>query len=203
MSRKCGSELPVYRGCGTQRRSEPKFCSIEAIVNDYIRNHRHNHPPSGLYDRLNYFRAQPSLESAVIKAARAEGPRGKLPHQKRIPNRALDKSAETLKPKIEDIKKNGADFLALHRFIRETIGSIQDIGDLTVYDTALHIGAKLDLLPQQVFLHADAREGARALGTGHGRESIEMSELPRQFQQLAPYEAEDCLCIYRRAFQNR
>ena len=35
---------------------------------------------------------------------------------------------------------------------------------LTVYDTALRIGAHLDIMPDRIYLHAGVKEGAKALG---------------------------------------
>jgi hypothetical protein len=55
-------------------------------------------------------------------------------------------------------------FEELHRVILNKIGDIQGIGELTVYDIAVRIGAELNLAPAVVFLHAGTRIGAKALG---------------------------------------
>lgn len=77
------------------------------------------------------------------------------------------------------------------------MGGIHDIGPLTIYDTALRIGAFLRLEPAVVYLHRGTREGAKAIGENHRSECLDVRELPRPFQRLKPYEIEDCLCIYK------
>jgi hypothetical protein len=65
-----------------------------------------------------------------------------------------------------------------------------------VYDTALRIGARLGLSPQQVYLHAGTRHGPEALGFDRGRSSISLDEVPPPMNGLTAEEAEDVLCIY-------
>jgi hypothetical protein len=74
---------------------------------------------------------------------------------------------------------------------------IPGIGELTVYDTALRIGAHFGLEPERVYVHAGTREGARALGFENRRTTIDMNELPEPLQRLSAREAEDMLCIYK------
>jgi hypothetical protein len=78
-----------------------------------------------------------------------------------------------------------------------TAATIWKHSELTVYDTAQRIGAYLGIKPDRIYLHAGARAGARALGLRGRAESILRQDLPREFQRLEPYEAEDCLCIYK------
>ena len=68
---------------------------------------------------------------------------------------------------------------------------------MTVYDTALRIGAYLRLEPKEIHLHTGARDGAKALGFRGGRRSLRPNELPRSLRRLKPYEIEHCLCIYK------
>lgn len=77
------------------------------------------------------------------------------------------------------------------------IGVLHGIGELTVYDTALRIGAKLGLLPKKVYLHAGTRAGARALGLNWKATSLAVRELPSELLTLTPHEIEDCLCIFK------
>jgi len=90
-------------------------------------------------------------------------------------------------------------FEDLHDAIRGAIGSIRGIGDLTVYDTAVRIGAHLGLEPQMVYLHAGTKAGARAMGLAGQGGRLAMSTLPAAFRQLSAREVEDCLCIYKDA----
>jgi hypothetical protein len=78
------------------------------------------------------------------------------------------------------------------------LGRVRGLGELYCYDTALRIGAKLELLPQMVFLHRGTRDGARALGhTDYRSANIDPHTLPRELHQLHPYEIEDFLCIFK------
>jgi hypothetical protein len=74
---------------------------------------------------------------------------------------------------------------------------VDGIGELYIYDTALRIGAKLNLLPSRIYLHAGARVGARALGFAGRLKYIELRDLPKEFQKLEPHEIEDVLCIFK------
>jgi hypothetical protein len=67
---------------------------------------------------------------------------------------------------------------------------------LTIYDTALRIGASLGLEPQSVYLHAGTRFGARRLGLDWRAETIPVSALPPPLRKLKPREIEDLLCIF-------
>ena len=88
-------------------------------------------------------------------------------------------------------------FEALHTLIEREIGGIPDIGPLTVYDVATRIGAHLQLEPEKVYLHSGTKKGARALGLGARRKSLEPAELPVEFGRLTAREIEDCLCLYK------
>ena len=52
-------------------------------------------------------------------------------------------------------------------------------------------------MPEKVYLHADTRAGAKALGISGKEKSIEPNRLPAEFQELEPYEIEDVLCIFK------
>ena len=90
-------------------------------------------------------------------------------------------------------------FEELHALLEETIGDVQGIGELMVYDTALRIGDRLGVTPRFVYLHAGTRAGALALGQDASRKRLSPEELPATFRRLTPREIEDCLCIYKEA----
>jgi len=69
------------------------------------------------------------------------------------------------------------------------------VAALTVYDIAHRIGVHFGKEPRLVYLHAGTRIGARALKIGG--DSFDPGILPRAFSRLAPFEIEDCLCIYK------
>jgi hypothetical protein len=94
-------------------------------------------------------------------------------------------------------------FEQLHRLISIKIGGIHGIGKLTIYDTAVRIGAKLNLEPKVVFLHAGTRKGARALGLDWHKEFMIRDTFPHEFKPLSASEIEDVLCIYKDRLQRR
>jgi hypothetical protein len=119
-----------------------------------------------------------------------------LDHQRRISPDALRAFAQLLLRKENDMRSCRT-FQALLALIDAESRKLWKKAELTVYDTALRIGAYLDLEPEEVYLHRGTREGAKALGFDGNRKSIRPSELPTEFQQLKPCEIEDCLCIYK------
>ena len=186
---------PSLRAIKAQRRCFPgdrKFGDMESIVRDYVENVRHR-----AMMELAAFRGMSNLRRAVEQAAlalRADGKR--LDHQRRIPEPALRAWAERLLRKTSSM---GAcqSFEALFAIVERESLHLWGVGELTVYDTALRIGAHLGLEPSEVFLHAGTREGAKALGIDGNRRTISPQELPKAFRQLKPREIEDCLCIYK------
>lgn len=87
-------------------------------------------------------------------------------HQRHIPRRA----------KAEVIKRLGGasslwilpshihDFELLHSEIRSLIGNIPGIGNLTIYDVTVRLGAKYNILPRDyVYLHAGPMVSAKHL----------------------------------------
>ena len=92
---------------------------------------------------------------------------------------------------------NFRSFGELHDAVDAAIGKFKGIGELTVYDIAVRIGAFLRLEPEVVYLHAGTRAGASTLGLGRGATVLRIDELPAPFRRLRPREIEDCLCIYK------
>lgn len=140
---------------------------------------------------------QKALRDAVRLAGLAQRPHGKrFRHQQRIPGAVLTRSANRLVRSIKHIERCES-FHALFRIVRRAIGGIPGIGELTVYDTALRIGAKLDLHPDRVYLHAGTRAGAKALRLDHGADWLSLDALPVAMRKLSPQQVEDILCIYK------
>jgi hypothetical protein len=135
----------------------------------------------------------------VIRAALAQLPNGKRhPHQRRVPRESLEESRRRLIQNLPSLKRVPT-FDELFQLIDTLIRPISKVGELTVYDTSLRIGARLGLEPAKVYLHAGTRQGARALGLSDRprREALEMAELPAPLQRLTAREVEDLLCIYK------
>jgi hypothetical protein len=169
-----------------------KSSELELIVSDYIANKRNRAEAE-----RRWFLIQPTTEDAISTAARAKRPTGKrLSHQRRIPESVLRMSEEALLNSLPALQ-SAKTFEELHRTILNKIGDIHGIGELTVYDTAVRIGAKLNLAPAVVFLHAGTRIGAKALGLDVSQKSIAKKVFPPEFGPLSPAEIEDVLCIYK------
>jgi len=186
--------------CSRKNTNRTDGVSLAGIVREYQQSYR-----DGLHDQLKSFRQEDSLRDAIERAAHARRPDGKrYDHQRRILRKALDAAASKLasEPAFAQVS-TCEDFEALHHYIVSEIGSIEHIGPLMIYDTALRIGAKLGLRPTRVYLHQGARLGAKALGLNYRRPHIERSEFPPELQSLDPCEIEDCLCIFKKRLNLR
>jgi hypothetical protein len=170
--------------------------SLEAIVRMYTHKHRLN-----AQAELNWFRQQPFLNAAIECAALAKNCKGKrCSHQRRIPKTCLEKAKHLLLSNSEAVAQ-AEDFDALFNLIEKMCKPIKGLGELYIYDTSLRIGAKRDLMPTKVYLHAGTRRGAKTLGFNGGVKAIDVSDMPKQLQQLEPREIEDVLCIFKDLLQ--
>lgn len=136
-----------------------------------------------------------SMGEAIRRAALAIRPDGKREsHQRRIPRAVLAEFARRIlrkKARIERCRGFGQILEIVDRC------KVSGIGKLTVYDTALRIGAALGKAPDKIYLHAGTRIGAGKLGLDVSAECIDMADLPAPLRELEPREAEDFLCIYK------
>lgn len=188
-------------GC-TGQLSEESQRDLVAIVRAYKMRFRRN-----TQEELGSYAAEATLAAAVRRASLAQRPDGRrYDHQRRLPMAVLREASDRLEGARLEVAR---DFGELHHLVEQAIGLIPGIGELTVYDTALRIGAKLRLKPDRVYLHRGTREGARALGLNWRLPQLALSEVPRALHGLEPHEIEDCLCIFKRqlaaarAFQQR
>jgi hypothetical protein len=165
--------------------------SLKPIVRIYIAKIRPN-----AQDELDWFRQQPTLQSAIEFAALATDKRGKrYAHQRRLKKTSLERARQVLLTNAVAIGKSRS-FDDLFALIDAMLEPIEGIGELYVYDTALRIGARLNLLPTKVYLHAGTRKGARALGFDGKVQALEVTALPSDLHVLDPHEIEDVLCIF-------
>jgi len=168
-----------------------------AIVRTYI----HKIRPRAQAE-IDWFAGQPSLDAAIEKAALAVNSRGKrYSHQRRLTKVALQQAFRALLEESEAIEKS-RDFDELFRIIHAAVKPIPGIGELYVYDTSFRIGAKLNLFPTKVYLHAGTRRGLRALGLDASGATLKVSALPKEFRALEPHEMEDVLCIFKDKFKS-
>lgn len=169
---------------------------LKAIVRIYIRRVR----PRAEAE-VDWFRQQPSIGRAIEIAALAVNRHGKrYSHQRRLKKATLEQALCVLSDETRAMML-ARSFDDLFRLIDSVLKPIPGIGELYVYDTSLRIGAKLNLLPSKVYLHAGTRLGARALGLNGSAATIEVPALPHAFGALRPHEIEDVLCIFKDEFK--
>lgn len=112
-------------------------------------------------DELQYFCSGTNEQEIIQRACDSILPDGKVhSHQCRVGKNALSEARSKLNDfEFERFKR----FDALHSAVGKKIGDIKRIGILAVYDIALRLGYAVNLLPEQIFLHAGALEGAKEL----------------------------------------
>lgn len=153
-------------------------------------------------DELNWFRQQPTLRKAIRNAGLAVDREGKkFPHQWRLSEASLQAACSSLLGEESEIKRC-KDFDELHSLLERRLRQTKGIGELYIYDTAFRIGAKLGVLPTNVYLHRGTRDGAVALGYDGRLPWIEVSDLPKELRRHKPYEIEDFLCINKNILGN-
>lgn len=176
-------EIPLCRKAGSAA-----TLTYAEIVRAYLRERRQD-----TESEHRYWASHTSRSSAVRAAALSELANGKRhSHQWRISGIVLQQAADAL---AEQDLPDCQEFHDLLEAVDTRIRDIHGIGELAVYDIAHRIGAFLGLRPEYVYLHAGTREGARALGLSGAW--ISVRDLPTEFHELTPSEAEDCLCIYK------
>ncbi|MGH6871260.1 MAG: hypothetical protein ACREHE_07125 [Rhizomicrobium sp.] len=161
--------------------------NLAEIADDYIKEYR-----EAAQRELRYHANQRSLGDAIREASFPGGK--KHPHQYRIPPPILAAAERALQRETARIGK-ASSFSDLHACVEGTIGFIRGIGPLAIYDITHRIGAFLRLVPEFVYLHTGARDGARALGVQGVTANI--GQLPKELNRLSAAEIEDLLCIYK------
>jgi hypothetical protein len=110
-----------------------------------------------------------TCESAIEKAALAINRKGKrCSHQRRLKKAALKQACRSLVDESGPIEQ-AEDFDGLFRLIRAAVNRFPESVNFYVYDTALRIGAKLNLFPTRVYLHAGTRRGPSGWMTARRR----------------------------------
>ena len=169
---------------------------LERLVGQYLRRFA----PRRQAERER-FAQMPDLATAIRDAALARRADGKCEdHQRRVGLRRLKPFERALQQARGDIAECQT-FDDLHAIVSEH--QTEGVGPLTVYDTAVRLGAYLGLAPEKVYLHTGTRKGARALGLEASSDHLEPDHLPLPLRRLAPDETEDFLCIFKDAFRGR
>jgi hypothetical protein len=147
---------------------------------------------------LRYFAEMPSLELAIHYAGLATDWRGKrFHHQCRIPRPVLVRATHAMMQAKHRIS-SCTTFKELLSLLIDLVDHQRGVGELYHYDTSLRIGAYLGLSPEAVYLHAGARQGAKALGLDAHEGRVRVQDLPKPLQVLRPDDIEDFLCICKK-----
>jgi hypothetical protein len=163
---------------------------LKTLVDSFLRDRSRGHTPE-----LTFYRSLPTLRDAIDAAGMAKRPDGKrCDHQCRIPREVLEEVRDNLLARLKAIEA-AASFDGLREIVDEC--RVPGFADLSVYDTALRLGAFLKLSPDKVYLHAGVRKGAKALGLDTSGRYLMRDQLPAELRRLRPEQVEDFLCIFK------
>ena len=168
---------------------------LASIVRSYARWKKNN---PDLW--IAYCESQNDIKSAIYYAAISRNESGrKHPHQYRLTAECLERFAAQLIEKSSAIEAV-RDFDGLLSII--SASREPGIGDLAVYDTAVRIGAFLQIYPNKIYLHAGTRVGVTKLCGKIDASWIDKRDMPKELREssLTCYELEDLLCIYKDEF---
>ena len=128
-------------------------------------------------------------------AARCRDRNGSLhDHQYRLGYPLTDHAADFIAAFASEFEL-ASDFNAIHALCERTVGSIDGVGELAVYDIAERIGWSFGVEPQQVYLHSGTLKGAKALFPALKGKRLAMEALPSAFEGLSAAEVENLFCI--------
>lgn len=186
--------------------------SFKTIVDDYDKRIQvvDRETSKGWHAVLDFYGDLPNWVAAVEEAGKFHfDASGKIhPHQRRVSKLARKQFALDLQ-NHQAVIYNSADFEKLFDNI-EKFCKKSGIAELTIYDTAMRLGAFLEkhkggsFKPQKVFLHRDSMTGAKKLfrrgeiAKPCGRMSL--SAFAKCFPNKETWEVEEILCIYKDNF---
>lgn len=156
-------------------------------------------------DQVSLFVAKASfIHDVISRAVLSIDESGKMHnHQTRVPKRSKDEAILVLKKAFARYHGHPVfnSFDALYDFMARDLERVNGIGLVSRYDFAVRIGAKFDLAPTSLYLHAGVREGWMALHRMKSARGLPLrvprEELPVEFALLPTDEVEDLLCTYR------
>jgi hypothetical protein len=139
--------------------------SLSELVDEYIREYR-----SDGQAEFRRYASCDSLREAVVRATLAlTAADRRHPHQYRFQLRTLEASRDALARRELQVA-SARTFAELHDLIEDATQQIRGVGPLYVYDVATRIGAKRELWPEEIYLHAGTRKEQRGLAaTARGR----------------------------------
>jgi hypothetical protein len=182
-----------------KRPPKEPMTSMRALWRDF--SWRRNDPTSPICtgrDNIPEYCAEARSEAeALRRAVRSIRPNGKMHNHQSKVSRALPKFEYVLMRRLDKLVECET-FNQLYWMI-DTLKT-EGIGPMTVYDVAVRFGAKLELEPEKIYIHAGTKSGLLALGIETKDASIPMELLPYPLRSRLPDVVEDFLCTYRMAF---
>ncbi len=156
-----------------------------------------------LEKHLSYYSNAPDIDVALDRVTRAEqGPDGLMhKHQRRVGRDSL--SAIRAPLSVAMLGRNGFEsFEDLFAVVKAAISDLPGIGELTIYDTSLRLGAFFGISPSSVYLQRGALKGARNFYTRRrigtplplGR-SVSCVGFHPELSELSAHEIENFLCV--------
>ncbi len=172
----------------------PIHRNLDRLVDDY----QHRFGP-GRGDERERYASMSDLQTAIRNAPLARRADQKCEsHQRRIGLAQL-KVFEASLQRVGRMIGRCRSFDMLHGIIKQH--KTEGIGTLTIYDTAVRIGAYLRLAPERVYLHAGTREGARSLSLDTSTGYLDIEDVPLALRCLTADEIEDFLCIFKESLR--
>jgi hypothetical protein len=187
--------------------------NLDAIVRDFKWRFQDRNKTDQV---IFWCRNSPNFATAVRRAVEARDENGKHHnHQSKVDITARRKlGSKIIKRKDKILRMKHFD--RLHDLIDEI--KPYGIGPVTVYDTAVRVGAYLRLEPESVYMHAGVRQGFKALQQAmdgmptddgvHGwtdpsvarSARVHLRSFPSPLRSLPADDVEDILCTYREVF---
>ncbi len=171
---------------------------IERIIEDY--NKWHGPLLDGFLKYYNTLDLKKVIECVTV--CKGSGPHSLLnPHYRRIKEIPLNEKQKELEDKIKSIKKCKS-FNDLYKIVEE--GELLGIGPLINYDISLAIGSKLDIYPEDLYLHSKTVLGtANVLGLEKNGNRVKSKDLKNIFKSMKPHHIENMMCIYHKAIEKK
>lgn len=169
---------------------QPETPSLATLIEEYKAKYK-----SRLENELKFYENLKDKKEALRMAGLCLMSNGKrYPHQYHLKAKVLEEVRDRLLDELENIE-NCQDFETLLEIVQKC--RIKGYGEVTIYDTALRIGANLKICPTKVYLHAGTRKGAAALGLPYKQPYLIREFFPAEIQKLEPYDIENFVCIYK------
>lgn len=166
---------------------------------------------------MKYYREQPSLDcllkDATLGVIRIEQAGNKIyyirhPHQEVFTDRdgrrrgvsenIAQQVEHNLQDRIDDLM-NCTNFSEIIKIVGEC--KVNGFGELSIYDTAVRIGAFIRIEPDEIYLHAGTREGIKQLEEkgylvegSSKRRTIRRNEMPKEFEDMSADEIQHFTC---------